>query len=162
MSFGTGHHATTSLMVELILEIGTTNKNILDMGCGTGILAILSSKKNAKEITAIDFDEWAYENTIENCKKNNCNNINVIKGTSKDIPNTSFDIVLANINRNVLLEDISKYCKHINNSGFLVISGFLQSDIDILCEKAIESHFTPIKVLTKNNWVAAIFEKTNV
>ncbi len=160
MSFGTGHHSTTSLMVELILNMEIANKNILDMGCGTGILAIISSLKNAKKITAIDFDEWAYENSIENSKKNKCTNIEIIKGTAAEIPHESYDIILANINRNVLLEDIGTYFKHLNQNSNLVISGFLQSDIEIIWKKAEEFKLLPIKVVTKNNWVAAIFEKS--
>ena len=160
MSFGTGHHSTTSLMVELILEMDIANKTILDMGCGTGILAIITSLKKAKKITAIDFDEWAYENTIENSKKNNCTNIEVIKGTATEIPNENYDIILANINRNVLLEDIGTYFKHLNKNSNLVISGFLQSDIEILWKKAEVFKLLPAKVVTKNNWVAAIFEKS--
>ncbi|MBI5538713.1 MAG: 50S ribosomal protein L11 methyltransferase [Bacteroidia bacterium] len=159
MSFGTGHHSTTSLMVELILEMEITNKIILDMGCGTGILAILSSLKNAKKITAIDFDEWAYENSIENSKKNNCINIDVIKGTAANIPYETYDIIFANINRNVLLEDIGTYNKHLKQNSNLVISGFLESDIDILWKKAEKFQLFPIKTVNKNNWVAAIFEK---
>jgi ribosomal protein L11 methyltransferase len=160
MSFGTGHHSTTSLMVELILEMYVENKNVLDMGCGTGILAILSSLKKASKITAIDFDEWAYENSIENSFKNNCSNINIIKGTATEIPNEKYDIILANINRNVLLEDIETYVKHLKQKSNLIISGFLESDIEIIWKKTEEFKLLPIKVVTKNNWVAAIFEKS--
>lgn len=160
MSFGTGHHATTSLMIELILETELKDKTVLDMGCGTGILAILASLKNSGRITAIDYDEWAYNNTLENIQKNNCKNIEVIKGDVSTIPDTRFDVIFANINRNVLQDDLSSYVSHLNENGIIIISGIMLSDKEIIWQKAKELHLQSTHIIKKKEWVAAIFSKT--
>lgn len=159
MSFGTGHHSTTALMVELMLDLQLDNKNVIDMGCGTGVLSILASLKNAKNVTAIDIDEWAYKNSIENCKINNCKNINVLIGGVDIIPNLKFDIFLANINRNVLLSDMHNYFEHLSLNGELLISGFLENDIELLLNKTNEFNLFKKKMLIKNDWVAIQFCK---
>ncbi|MGM0504970.1 MAG: 50S ribosomal protein L11 methyltransferase, partial [Bacteroidota bacterium] len=111
MSFGTGHHETTYLMLKTMLELDFKDKTVLDMGCGTGVLAILAKLKGAKTVTAIDIDEWAYKNTLENIEKNNCTDIQVFQGDASLLKNQNFDIVIANINRNILMSDISAYAR---------------------------------------------------
>jgi ribosomal protein L11 methyltransferase len=159
MSFGTGHHETTSLMLKTMLSIDFTNKTVLDMGCGTGVLAILASLRNAKSITAIDIDEWAYENTIENCAKNNCDNIDTHKGDAELIKNKKFDIILANINRNILLNDMVHYSLALKENGILLISGIYETDLEVIKEEAQKHHLSIEKYESKNNWVAAKFYK---
>ena len=160
MSFGTGHHATTSLMCELILGLDITDKIILDMGCGTGILAILASLKKASKITAIDFDEWAYNNTLENIKKNNCNNIQAIKGDASNIPDIKYDVIFANINRNVLLEDLQTYVSRLTENGILLISGIMMSDKEVIWQKTKELQLQSSQIIEKSEWIAAIFSKS--
>ena len=159
MSFGTGHHETTSLMMGQMLHFDFHNKIVLDIGCGTGILAILSAQLGANDITAIDFDEWAYENSIENFERNNCSFIKPILGDATKVPNKKFDIVLANINRNVLLNDIKLYTEFLNPVGHLLISGFYNSDIPLIKEEANKHMLVLISEKFKNNWVACNFLK---
>jgi ribosomal protein L11 methyltransferase len=159
MSFGTGHHATTDLMIQEILPIELKNKKVLDMGCGTGILSILASQKNAEEIWAIDNDEWAYNNSMENIKKNKAKNINLLHGDAKAIPNINFDIILANINRNILLKDIPVYSKHLNENGILILSGIYSNDLKVIREKAENHNFQLEHHNTRNHWLTAYFIK---
>ncbi|MGM0496541.1 MAG: 50S ribosomal protein L11 methyltransferase [Bacteroidota bacterium] len=162
MSFGTGHHATTNLMIQELLPIKLKNLKILDIGCGTGILSILASQKNAKEIWAIDNDEWAYNNTTENIKKNNAEDVNVIHGDAKSIPkNLQFDLILANINRNILLKDIPAYAQHLKNKGTLIISGIYTNDLKKIIDKA-KNHKLSLKHHNEqNSWIAARFIKNS-
>lgn len=132
MSFGTGHHETTYLMIKRLLALDVTNKKVLDMGCGTGVLAILAKMKNAKYIEAIDIDEWAYNNTIENIRNNNCKEIVVKQGGAELLKDNKFDVILANINRNILLKDMSKYAKSLSTNGDLLLSGFFNVDRNLL------------------------------
>lgn len=136
MSFGTGHHETTYLMIKRLLELDVINKKVLDMGCGTGVLAILAKMKNAKYIEAIDIDEWAYNNTIENIRNNNCKEIAVKQGGAELLKDANFDVILANINRNILLKDMSKYAKSLSTNGDLLLSGFFNVDRNLLLEEA--------------------------
>lgn len=160
MSFGTAHHETTSLMIEYLLEENVTGKNLLDMGAGTGILAILASKKGANPVVAIDNDEWAYRNNLENNKHNDTENIEVLLGDASAIPQKSFDIILANINRNILLNDIAAYAKRLPQKGLLFLSGFYENpDLDIIKQKCAEEGLRFVNHKEKNNWVAAKFEK---
>jgi ribosomal protein L11 methyltransferase len=159
MSFGTGHHETTSLMMEQMLNLDFRGKSILDMGCGTGILAILAAQLGAKNITAIDFDEWAYKNSIENFERNNCRLIKVIHGDATNIPDKKFDIILANINRNVLINDIKIYTEFLNPSGQLLISGFYNSDIPLIKDEANKQKLILISEKFKNNWAVCKFFK---
>jgi ribosomal protein L11 methyltransferase len=159
MSFGTGHHETTSLMMELMLTIPFENANVLDMGCGTGILSILAFQLNAKTITAIDFDEWAFENTKENIERNKCSAIKSILGDASAIPNQQFEIILANINRNVLIADIPNYNKHLKNGGLLLLSGFYETDIDVIETITTDNSLHRINYKEKNNWVSCLYKK---
>ncbi|MGE0561979.1 MAG: 50S ribosomal protein L11 methyltransferase [Flavobacteriales bacterium] len=152
MSFGTGHHETTFLMIEELLKMDLNDKHVLDMGCGTGILAILAEQKNANKILAVDIDDWAYENTLDNLIKNNCTKIEVLKGGAECIKNKKFDIVIANINRNILLQDLKNYSSALNKNGHILLSGFFSSDVDILVEEANKYGLILISQNSKNDW----------
>lgn len=133
MSFGTGHHATTHLIIEKMLKMEFENQNVLDMGCGTGVLAILAEMKGASSTDAIDIDDWAFENTLENIERNSCKHINVIQGGAESIPSNAFyDIILANINRNILTSDMWLYAQHMKSGSQILLSGFYTSDISEL------------------------------
>ncbi|TAH42949.1 MAG: 50S ribosomal protein L11 methyltransferase [Bacteroidetes bacterium] len=159
MSFGTGHHATTSMMAELMLSLSMDGKSVLDMGCGSGILAILAAKFKAINILAVDNDDWAIENCLENSIRNNTPDLKIIKGESEVLENLSFDIILANINRNVLLADIPLYTKSLNKGGLLLLSGFLSEDRKMILDKAAESGLRFQKELSRLNWMAMQFVK---
>ncbi|MFM7022674.1 MAG: 50S ribosomal protein L11 methyltransferase [Flavobacteriales bacterium] len=135
MSFGTGHHQTTMLMMEEMKSIDWHDKRVLDMGSGTGILAILAEKLGARDIVAIDNDEWAYENCIENVERNGCSKITTVLGDAAKIDDKGFDVILANINRNILLADLPAYTKALDSGGVLLMSGFLEQDVEILKQK---------------------------
>ena len=158
MSFGTGHHETTQLMVLLLLEIDCHQKSIVDMGTGTGVLAILSEKKGATNILAIDNDPWCIENTLENIATNQCKNIRT-KLTDQLSETLLFDSVLANINRNILLEQMDDYAKALKPEGNLLLSGFYVEDLGIIRSKCESLGFRFIRNFEKNNWVAALFNK---
>jgi ribosomal protein L11 methyltransferase len=159
MSFGTGHHSTTHMMLDYIMNSNMENKQILDMGCGTGVLAILASKKGAKKLTAIDIDNWAYENTQENISLNKVQNIKVFKGDKTLLGNESFDIIFANINRNILLQDIPTYSKILQKKGRLFLSGFYTNDIEAIAKKCIENNLQLEEKKERNNWSALSFSK---
>jgi ribosomal protein L11 methyltransferase len=159
MSFGTGHHETTHLMMKLLMQIDTNNKDFLDMGCGTAVLALLAFQKNAKQITAIDNDDWAYENAKENVVLNNAEKIEVIKGDATSLCGKSFDLIFANINRNILLNDIPEYSKSINPNGMLAMSGFYSEDLDTIKQCCAQSGLAFERYETRNNWCAALFKK---
>lgn len=158
MSFGTGHHETTQLMVLLLLEIDCHQKSIVDMGTGTGVLAILSEKKGATNILAIDNDPWCIENTLENIATNQCKNIRT-KLTDQLSETLLFDSVLANINRNILLEQMDAYAKALKPEGNLLLSGFYVEDLGIIRSKCESLGFRFIRNFEKNQWVAALFIK---
>ncbi len=159
MSFGTAHHATTALMIELMLEMDFLEKRVLDMGCGTGILAIFAAMRKASLIIAIDNNVWAYQNTLHNMELNNIEHIEVIEGEKEAIPTGNYDIILANINRNVLLQDIPSYVKQLEAGGMLVLSGFLEQDRDSIREKCRESGMQSMRKLKQDYWIAEIFRK---
>jgi ribosomal protein L11 methyltransferase len=161
MSFGTAHHETTSMMIELMLKEDFSGSSVLDMGCGTGILAILAEMLTAKSILAIDNDEWAYENALENVRKNNCRKISVFMGNAGLLKDERFNFILANINRNILLEDMEIYAKHLMNEGILLLSGFYTEDSNIISRKASDYGLIPDIQVVKNNWVAARYIKSN-
>ncbi|MGB5667675.1 MAG: 50S ribosomal protein L11 methyltransferase, partial [Maribacter sp.] len=131
MSFGTGHHETTHMMLQFILDNDLEGKTVLDMGSGTGVLAILTSMKGAKAADAIDIDNWCYLNAKENIERNNRTNIYVYEGDAGLLVNQKYDVILANINRNILLVDIPIYVRCLNKNGTLILSGFYQNDIQV-------------------------------
>ncbi len=159
MAFGTGHHATTSLMAKAILDIDVKNKSLLDMGCGTAILAILAALRGASPITGIDIDEWAYNNAIENIQLNHTEQITLKKGGAELLGDEKFDIILANINKNILLNDIKKYVKVLNSNGLLILSGFYESDIDAIEKECNQYGLEKLSYEKNNNWVAVRFIK---
>ncbi len=157
MSFGTGHHETTHMMIQHILKNDFYTKSVLDMGCGTGVLAILSEMKGAKPIDAIDIDNWCYLNSLENVERNNCQNISVYEGDANLIKDRKYDIILANINRNILVKDIKVYASCLNKNGMLVLSGFYKNDIPIL-EGECRKHMLKLdEKLERNDWVSLKF-----
>lgn len=162
MSFGTGHHATTALMLETILDMKPefSGKQILDMGCGTGILSIMAAQAGAKEITGIDIDEWAYNNAMENIATNHIDNIRILIGDASLLNGQDhYDIILANINRNILLNDMHSYVNVLNTNGYLIMSGFYTEDIPIIREKAEQLGLTYQSNKVKDNWTAVIFHQ---
>ena len=161
MSFGTGHHETTSLMIELMLDLDIAGKDVLDMGCGTGILAIFASMKNARQVTAIDIDEWAYLNAAENCNRNGVNNVHILQGDSSLLENKSFDLILANINRNILLSNIVIYSGSLPVGGLLQLSGFYAADLPDIVAEAKKNGLEYIRHLVKKDWVAVLLIKSN-
>ena len=157
MSFGTAHHETTKLMIQYLLSMDVTAKSLLDMGSGTAVLAILSRLKGASPVSAYDIDEWAYNNALENVLSNNFADIEVLLGDSSLLAGKKFDIILANINRNILLNDIPAYRKSLNAGGMLIMSGFYSEDLPLIEAKA---NATGLKIASKhieNNWTAACF-----
>jgi len=154
MSFGTGHHETTHMMLQFILDHDFEGKSVLDMGSGTGVLAILAAMKGASHIDAIDIDNWCYLNAQENVVRNDCAQINVYEGDSRLLGNRKYDIILANINRNILVEDIPVYARNLNKDGILFLSGFYADDISIVSEKCLESGLRFKNNRERNRWVA--------
>ncbi len=159
MSFGTGHHETTSLVISEILKMDFSNKSVLDMGCGTCILGILASMRGANPITAIDIDEWCYENSLENLKLNGISNIEVLLGDANLLEDKKFDIILANINRNILLNDIKVYTNCLSSGGELYMSGFYEKDIPAIEEECVKNGLKFEYFNKKNDWVAVKFVK---
>jgi len=159
MSFGTGHHETTRIMVQHIMEIDLKNKRVLDMGCGTGILAILAEKRGAAFLDAIDIDFWCYENSIENIERNSCNKIHVYKGDASLLKDKIYDVVIANINRNILLNDINAYAKCLQKGGILLLSGFYTEDIRVIEGETRKYGLKKINFKQKHNWVGVKFIK---
>jgi len=155
MSFGTGHHETTHMMLQLVLALDFTGKTVLDMGCGTGVLAILAAMKGASSVDAIDIDNWSYLNAQENVAGNNCEHINVFEGDVSLLTNQNYDIIMANINRNILLADISIYVDHLKKGGILLLSGFYKEDIPLISNECKANGLSFQENLEKNNWVAS-------
>ncbi len=159
MAFGTGHHQTTELMIREILKDDFTGKSLLDMGTGTAILAILASMRGANPITAIDIDQWAYDNAVENLRLNNVNNVSVEIGGADLLGNETYDVILANINRNILLNDIHTYASVLNNGGTLYMSGFYEEDIPAIKEECSKNELKFSHNTEKDKWVAVKFIK---
>jgi len=159
MSFGTGHHETTHLMIKHLLELDLKNKSVLDMGTGTGILAIFAEMKGATSIDAIDIDEWCFINTEENVEKNNCKHIKAYQGDASMLVTQKYDVIIANINRNILLNDMDTYNQCLNKRGKLLLSGFYTQDIPFLEERTKDLGLTIQKTYTRNNWVGLQLNK---
>lgn len=162
MSFGTGHHYTTQLMIQKLMKLNVKNKSLLDMGCGTGVLAILASMMGANPITAIDTDEWSFENSIENIQKNNINNIHVHKGNAEILAGKLFHTILANINKNVLLMDMPVYIQSLEKEGSLVLSGFFDTDVPELTQKAIGLGLKLEEKVVSDQWTMLHFIKSGL
>jgi ribosomal protein L11 methyltransferase len=159
MSFGTGHHETTHMMVQHLLQLELENKKVLDMGCGTGILAIFAEMKGANPTDAIDIDNWCYQNSLENVERNNCHHISVFEGDSSLLVNKKYDLIIANINRNILLMDIKIYAGCLNDNGILLLSGFYQDDIPMIDQEVSKYGLKLETVIERNNWVALKYVK---
>ncbi|MDL2244662.1 50S ribosomal protein L11 methyltransferase [Parabacteroides sp. OttesenSCG-928-J18] len=159
MAFGTGNHETTYLMIKEILGIDFAGKEVLDMGCGTAVLAILAAMKGAQKVTAIDIDEWAFKNALENIRLNKREEIDVACGGAELIADyPPFDIIFANINRNILLQDIPTYAQNLKPGGQLYMSGFYREDIPLIEEACKQQGLRLISFTEKNNWVAVKVE----
>lgn len=159
MAFGTGHHQTTGLILREILSMDLHGKSVLDMGCGTAVLAILASLRGANPITAIDIDEWAYENAMENVRLNYISNIEVLLGGAELLGVESFDVIFANINRNILLQDIGTYAKVLNPGGKLIMSGFYTEDIPAIREESEKNGLEFNRFSEMDNWAAVVCVK---
>lgn len=159
MSFGTAHHETTSQIIELMLHSDFTGLNLLDMGSGTGVLAILAKKLGSATTVAIDNDEWAYRNALDNIRLNNENDIVVELGDANTLNDRQFDIILANINRNILLRDMKEYVKCLVDGGKIFFSGFYEEDLVLITKEAERLGLKYSNHVTKNNWTAAVFVK---
>ncbi len=158
MSFGTGHHETTFMMLQFILENDFEGKSVLDMGCGTAVLAILAEMCGASKLDAIDIDEWCFENSMENIQRNNCENISVHLGDASLLDGKNYDVIIANINRNILLNDMAAYRNSLNENGELYLSGFYKEDLPIIAKSCNNLGFTFVENKEKNKWVAAKFK----
>lgn len=158
MSFGTGHHDTTYQMIETELSMDMAGKRVLDMGCGTGVLAILAAKLGAMPVVGIDNDEWAYKNSIDNCRINETPSIELALGDASLLASYDFfDIILANINRNIILNDISTYTSHLKKGGELVLSGFYEIDLPRILPEAQRLGYTLVQKRVRNNWACLHF-----
>lgn len=157
MSFGTAHHPTTHQMLAFLLKADVEGLSVLDMGSGTAVLAVLASLRGASSVLAVDNDEWAWRNGKENVLRNSCHNIDVIMGDASSIKGRSFDLILANINRNILLRDIPAYRNCLHPGGTLLLSGFYRSDLDVIREAAEASGMQLKEFTEAQDWVAASF-----
>ena len=158
MAFGTGHHQTTRLIISYLLDIDLSGKTVLDMGCGTSILAILASMRGAKELTAIDIDEWCVNNSIDNFALNHIDNIKVFQGDASSLAAEGpFDIIIANINRNILLADMQYYVARMNAGAEIYFSGFYESDLPMIQAEAERLGLTFLSYRVEKEWTAAQF-----
>lgn len=160
MAFGSGHHQTTAMMAQWLLTEDINGKSVLDMGCGTAILAIVATKRGAKEVCAIDIDERAYRNAIDNANLNQCTQMDLRLGGAEAIGTSTFDIILANINKNILIADMAKYAQASNKGALLFVSGFYSTDIEDITNTALKYGFKYISKQINDDWVSLKFEKT--
>ncbi|AQW92804.1 50S ribosomal protein L11 methyltransferase [Elizabethkingia anophelis] len=158
MSFGTGHHATTYLMIQQMMDMDFQGKKVLDMGCGTSVLAIYAKKKGASDVLGIDIDEWAVENSRENAERNNTP-MRVELGTADNLGLEKFDIILANINRNILISDIPRYVEVLEPGGSLLLSGLCFFDVDDILQVCNEQNLQLQKKLQREEWVSLLLTK---
>ncbi|WP_454952063.1 50S ribosomal protein L11 methyltransferase [Capnocytophaga granulosa] len=159
MSFGTGHHETTYMMLQQLLPLSLEGVKVLDMGCGTGILAIMAALRGARDITAIDIDPWCVENATENVQQNDCSFITIKEGDVSLIVGEQYNLILANINRNILLSDIPAYTQALLPQGLLLVSGFYEEDLPAIKEKCQEVGLTYLSHIERNRWVSAKFQR---
>lgn len=159
MSFGTGHHQTTFMMMEHLLDLDCTGQKVLDMGSGTGVLAILAQLRGALKVDAIDIDTWCYENALENVDRNNADKVTVILGGAERLKDQQYDTIIANINRNILMTDIPTYAKCLLSGGVLLLSGFYEEDLEIIQSicNTVGLDYSGHK--KKDRWVAPMFVK---
>ena len=158
MSFGTANHATTAQIMQVMFDIDFNGKEVLDMGCGTAVLAILAKKLGAAKTVAIDNDEWAYRNAFTNCELNGIDDIEIVLGDASSIQG-EFDVVLANINRNILLRDMPAYVKAMRPGAHIVFSGFYSDDLPVIQEEAESLGMCLVRSRVSNNWMVAEFAK---
>ena len=159
MSFGTAHHETTRMMLESILEREWSGQEVLDFGCGTGVLAILTEKMGARNILALDNDPWAYSNALENIALNNCRNISITQGEIGILEEHSFDAILGNINLNVLLKEMHNLSARLRKEGIAILSGFYEKDLQTLNESAGKNKLSLLENQSMNNWSVAVYRK---
>ena len=160
MSFGTGHHETTHMMIQHLLDLDVANKKTIDMGCGTAILAILAEMKGAHPIDAVDIDNWCYLNSIENAERNNCKHISVCEGDASWLNNgQKYDVFIANINRNILLNDMTTYVNCMNDNAVLLLSGFYTEDFEAINESCENLGLTFESKKERNNWLSLKYSK---
>jgi ribosomal protein L11 methyltransferase len=159
MAFGTAHHETTQLMASWLMELDVQGKDVLDMGCGTGLLAILANKMGARNVTGIDNDEWAYKNAMENFHNNGLDEKQVFMGDRALIKKNNFDLILANINRNVLLDDMEAYSSGLKEKGMILFSGFYTGDIEAIVARALKFGLHLAAKRSLNDWAVVLFYK---
>ncbi|MDF3026656.1 MAG: ribosomal methyltransferase [Fluviicola sp.] len=162
MSFGTGHHQTTYLMSQFVMDLEEMPARVLDMGTGTGVLAILAEKKGATDILAVDIESWSVENTIENAARNGCTKIRGLLGDIDSIEEKDFGVILANINKNVLKRHLPDYAKLCSNNGLLFLSGFFTSDVSELEDAAKQAGFELLEVREKETWASMKLKKVEI
>lgn len=160
MAFGTGNHETTALVAEQILNMDLTGKTVLDMGCGTGILGMLASLKGAKNVMAIDIDTWSFESTVENARLNNITNLEAKLGDASLLGIESYEIIFANIHKNIIINDLSAYEKVLQSGGEIYLSGFYAQDMPDVKTKAESLGLVEVGHREKNNWVVYMFKKS--
>ena len=159
MSFGTGHHQTTYLMIKAQLDLEHQNKRVMDAGCGTAILSVMATKRGAREVEAFDIDEWSVINGKENIEVNGCSNISIRQGKIRDLSfEDNFDIILANINRNILLDEMPQYAAYLNADGYLLLSGFYEKDIPDLVSRAHQYQLRQIQYDVRESWASVLFQ----
>ena len=159
MSFGTGHHATTRLSAILLLHLDVSKKTVLDMGCGTGVLAILANQMGAQYVQAIDNDQWSYENAMDNVAENKCKDVIVSLGSIEAIENRTFDIVISNITKNINLGLLPSLAQKVSPNGYLILSGFLDFDLNEMQTAAEHLGFKEVKTIAENTWQGLCMQK---
>lgn len=153
MSFGTGHHQTTHMMIQHLLKEDLQGLSVLDMGSGTGVLGILAQMRGAAAVDAIDIDTWCYENAIENVQRNKADEVTVILGGAEKLEGKMYDFIIANINRNILLQDIPRYGSSLKSGGTILFSGFYTEDLELIKEACLKVDIHYVSHLVKDNWV---------